>query len=740
MPAEDRHRATRVLYALAVFLSAGLLFVVEPMVGKMAVPMLGGTPAVWTTCLLFFQVALLAGYLYAHLIQAQLALRPQVWLHLGLLAVGLATLPVALPANDLPQSGQSPIGWLLVALLRTVGAPFILLAATAPLLQRWFSRLDHPDASDPYFLYAASNLGSFTGLLAYPFLIEPWLGLSSQRTAWTVGYIALIVAIGVVGLWAVRQSNPEPSKKAATKAAPPAPSEAKAKPWRWLLLAAVPSSLLLGVTTHVSTDIAAVPLLWVLPLALYLLSFVATFARHPWISPRIAQHWLPLLFLQLVAAVMGEASLRTSLALNYGMLFVAGLLCHGQLARLRPPAERLTAFYLWVALGGALGGAFNVLVAPVVFSNVTEYPLAIAATAALATWTPILTGAAGVVTIGLSMVALAVVLGHTAVALEVRRVLPLNLRSLWFLNAAAIAAMFGALLLWRRRFHLMLGLGLPLAVGLHWAVVRRHPGLIYLARDFFGVYRVQYTRGGGFRVLYHGTTIHGLQSRFPPWRRLPTSYYHPEGPLGYIMLGVAPPKPGRRVGVVGLGAGTTAAYAGPGESWTFYEIDPLVERIARDTTLFTFLVDARSPPRIVMGDARISLAHDSTARYDVMILDAFSSDAPPIHLLTREAVGLYFERLAPGGLLAIHLSNRYINFPPVVAALAADAGLVGRVWGQEPPLAQIYRGAFGSTWAVLARREEDLGRITRDPRWERLEAVPGALWTDDYSNIYRRIR
>ncbi len=740
MPAEDRHRATRVLYALAVFLSAGLLFVVEPMVGKMAVPMLGGTPAVWTTCLLFFQVALLAGYLYAHLIQARLALRPQVWLHLGLLAVALVTLPVALPADDLPQAGQSPIGWLLVALLRTVGAPFILLAATAPLLQRWFSRLDHPDAADPYFLYAASNLGSFTGLLAYPFLIEPWLGLSSQRTAWTVGYVALIAALGVTGLWAVRRSDPEPFKKPVTNLPQPAASEAKAKPWRWLLLAAVPSSLLLGVTTHVSTDIAAVPLLWVLPLALYLLSFVATFARRPWIPPRIAQHWLPLLFLQLVAAVMGQASLRTSLALNYGMLFVAGLMCHGQLARLRPPAERLTGFYLWIALGGALGGAFNVLIAPVVFSNVTEYPLAIAATAALATWTPILTGAHGVVTIGLSMAALAVILGHTAVALEVRRVLPLNLRVLWFLNAAAIATMFGALLLWRRRFYLMLGLGLPLAVGLHWAVVRRHPGLIYLARDFFGVYRVQYTRGGGFRVLYHGTTIHGVQSRFLPWRRLPTTYYHPGGPLGYIMLGVAPPKPGRRVGVVGLGAGTTAAYAGPGESWTFYEIDPLVERIARDTTLFTFLVDARSPPRIVMGDARISLARDSTARYDVMILDAFSSDAPPIHLLTREAVRLYFQRLAPGGLLAIHLSNRYINFPPVVAALAADAGLVGRMWGQEPPLAQIYRGAFGSLWAVLARREEDLGRIAQDPRWERLEAVSGALWTDDYSNIYRRIR
>jgi len=422
------------------------------------------------------------------------------------------------------------------------------------------------------------------------------------------------------------------------------------------------------------------------------------------------------------------------------MLFVAGLVCHGQLAQLRPPAERLTEFYLWVALGGALGGAFNALLAPVLFSSVTEYPLAIAAAAALASWSPILTGAAGVVTIGLATVALAVILGQIAVVLETLRVLPRGLQPLWFLNAAAIAAAFGALLLWRRRFELMLGLGLPLALTAHWAVVRRHPNRLFVARDFFGIYRVQNTRDGMFRVLYHGTTIHGVQSRLPQNRNYPASYYHPEGPLGYLLLGVIPPHPGRRVGVVGLGAGTTAAYAGPGESWTFYEIDPLVERIARDTSYFTYLADAQSPPRVVLGDARISLARDSAARFDVLVLDAFSSDAPPVHLLTREAVRLYFERLAPGGLLIIHLSNRFIDFPPVVAALAQDAGLVGRVWGHNLTLGEFYRGAFASIWAVLGRREEDLGRIGRDPRWKSLETAPGALWTDDYSNIVRRIR
>ena len=349
MPPEDQHRATRVAYALAVFLSAGLLFVVEPMVGKMVVPILGGTPAVWTTCLLFFQVGLLAGYLYAHLLPARLSLRTQAWLHVGLLVVAAATLPVALPSGDLPRPGQGPVGWLLLALAGTVGAPFVLLAATAPLLQRWFSRLDHPSAIDPYFLYAASNLGSFAGLLAYPFVVEPWLGLPAQRAGWTAAYVALIAAIGLAALLTFRQSV-RPAAAAVER--PDSAPSSGGLPWRWLLLAAVPSSLLLAVTTHVSTDIAAVPLLWVVPLALYLLSFVATFARRPWIPAGIAEQWLPLMLLELIAAALGGGPLWVNLALNYGMLFVAGLLCHGELARLRPPASRLTEFYLWVAVGG----------------------------------------------------------------------------------------------------------------------------------------------------------------------------------------------------------------------------------------------------------------------------------------------------------------------------------------------------------------------------------------------------
>jgi hypothetical protein len=737
LPAEERHRATRVLYAVAVFLSAGLLFVVEPMVGKMVVPILGGTPAVWTTCLLFFQVGLLAGYLYAHLLPAGLSLRAQAGLHVGLLVLAAATLPVALPAGAVPQAGESPVGWLLVALGRTVGAPFVLVAATAPLLQRWFSRLDHPEAGDPYFLYAASNLGSFSGLLAYPFVVEPWLGLSAQWVWWAVGYAALLGAIGFAAMAGWRQRG----QGAVAAASAGVQSGSGVRPWRWLLLAAVPSSLLLAVTTHVSTDIAAVPLLWVLPLALYLFSFVATFARRPWVPARLSESGLPLLLLVLVGATLwgADGPIPVSLPLNYTLLFVVGLLCHGELARLRPPAERLTEFYLWVALGGALGGAFNALLAPVLFSSVVEYPLAIAAAALLTRWSPRTTGPAGIATIVIALAALAAGLGHIAVGLEVWRIVPRSLRALSLLNAFALSVAIGAILLWRRRFELVLALGVPLMLAANWIAGRR-PDVLLSVRDFFGVYRVQDSRDHAYRGFVHGTTVHGLQGLTPDRRRWPMSYYHPEGPFADVFLGVTPAHPGRRVGIVGLGAGGTTPYAGPGESWTFYEIDPLVEQIARDTLYFTYLADSRSRPDIVLGDGRLSLAHDTSARFELLVIDAFNSDAPPIHLLTREAVRLYFDRLVPGGLLLINVTNRYLDFDPVIEALARDAGLVARVRDERATVRQGYRGAYSSTWAVLARNERELGSIAADPRWKPPRRGAGALWTDDYSNVVRRIR
>lgn len=713
----------------------------------MVLPTLGGTPAVWTTCLLFFQVGLLIGYLYAHLLPERLGVRRQAGLHLALLALAAATLPITLPAGT-PEPGRNPVGWLLLALAAAVGAPFVLLAATAPLLQRWFSRLDHPDASDPYFLYAASNLGSFAGLLAYPFVLEPLLPLTAQRWMWAAGYGALVVVVAV----AVGRSGRSGREQAGTggigRHFPPVAVRSRllrsrvlpSAPVRWILLAAVPSSLLLGVTLHVSTDIAAVPLLWVLPLALYLLSFVATFARRPWISPIVAERWLPLVLLGLVAGDMWAANavIWVSLPLNYALLFVAGLLCHGELARSRPSADRLTAFYLYVALGGALGGAFNAIVAPVVFSTVLEYPIAIAAAAMLPSWSPWTTGRRGAVMVALALLAFAGGLAHVVIGLEVARIIPRGMRVLGFFNVVALTAIVGAVLWWRRRLTWLLAFGVPLMVAAN-VIASERPDVRLTARDFFGVYRVRDLRESDYRVLIHGTTIHGMQATSVARRRWPTSYYHPFGPLADVLLGAIPPHPGRRVAIVGLGTGGTAPYAGPDESWTYYEIDPLVERIARDTTWFTYLADTHSPPRIVLGDARLSLARDTSARFDVLIMDAFSSDAPPVHLLTREAIALYLDRLAPGGLLVVNITNRYLDYRPVIAALAADAHLLARVRLDSPTRAQRAQGAYPSDWAVLARREEDLGAIARDRRWTAPAPKAGALWTDDYSNVVLRL-
>ncbi|HEX2095170.1 MAG TPA: fused MFS/spermidine synthase [Longimicrobiaceae bacterium] len=724
-PARPRGLVLLATYTTAVFLSAFLLFLVQPMFGRMVLPLLGGTPAVWNTCMLFFQAALLGGYLYAHLTSRRWGVRRQAALHLALLAAAALALPVSV-AGAAPGGAEAPIPWLLLLMAGTVGPPFLVLSGTGPILQRWFAHSGHPRAANPYPLYAASNLGSMLALLAYPLWLEPRLRLAGQSAAWTLGYGALVLLLAGCAAWVWRGALPAAAPGAAEEAAAPPTARERAV---WTGLAFVPSSLLLGVTTYITTDLTPAPLLWVLPLALYLLSFTLVFARRP----PLPHAWMvaaqPSLLVVVALMLLGDFVRRAGVAIPLHLLglFATALVCHGELARRRPAAAHLTDFYLWIAVGGVLGGVFNVLLAPVLFPDLWEYPLVLALASLARPWPegrmrPVQHAGAA---LGAAALALALL------ALDAQR------DSMPF---PAYLAVGGALV-----SLISLGLGgtppwLAACIGavlaVNTALERRQEGILLADRGFFGHFKVMHREGrnGGFHVLQHGSTLHGAQSLDPVRRREPLTYYIRFGPLGRVFAALSAPPGERRVAVVGLGTGTTAAYGHPGEAWTFYEIDPGIERVARRSGLFTYLRDTRAEVRVVLGDARLSLARERDRRYDLIVLDAFSSDAIPVHLLTREALGVYLSRLAPGGIIAVHISNRYLDLESVVGALARERGLAARVGGG--PRSGLARYENNSSWVVVARTERDLGEMATSELWRRPRLRPGAApWTDDHAPL-----
>lgn len=719
------------LFATTLLLGAALLFVVEPMTAKMVLPLLGGSPEVWTTCMVFFQAALLAGYAYAHATTAWLGARRQAAVHAGLLLLPLIVLPVGIPqgwVRALP-SGTDPGFWLLGLLLATVGLPFFVVATTAPLLQRWFSGTGHPAAADPYFLYGASNAGSMLALLGYPLVVEPNLRLARQGASWAVGYGALAVLILACAAAARRTSQVAP-RVPEDRADPTRAVRPGVGPWaRWVALAFVPSSLMLGVTTYLTTDIAAIPLLWVIPLAIYLLTFILTFARrpivpHPWVVRAMPAAVVLLILILCLNAVQGLL-----IPIHLLTFFLVAMACHGELARRRPPARHLTAFYLAMSLGGVLGGVFNALIAPMAFDRVAEYPLVLALAglarpgAGPSPDTP--RDRALDLAIPLALVVL--------MAGLVPRFLPPG--SLALNMAFGLAVFIGYTFKDRPiRFALAMGAVLLSSTTADDVLGRT----VHRERDFFGVLRVAQDAGGGYRRLIHGNTIHGQQSLDPGRRRDPLTYYHRTGPIGQVfeVFAARPARPD--VAVVGLGAGTLACYAAPDQRWTFYEIDPAVARIARDVRYFTYLRDCRARSwDVVLGDARLRLREAPEHNFGLIVLDAFSSDAIPMHLLTREALRLYRGKLAEGGLIAFHISNRYIGLAPVLGALARDAGLIARVRSDRNISPEQARdGKSPSIWVVIAAREADLGALATDPRWGMARSRPDeAVWTDDFSNL-----
>lgn len=709
----------RVLFSVTLFLSAFLLFLMQPLVGRLLLPVLGGSAAVWTTCLVFFQTVLLAGYLWSHLMSRMSAPVGRALYVLTLLA-GCLVLPLGLGGLLVAPTNGDPTRWLLQTMFTTVGLPFFALASNAPTLQQWFSDTDDPSRGDPYFLYGASNIGSLLGLLAYPFVFEPLLPLTAQRQLWSAGYAMMPLLI--IGCLVAARGRHQPVRADVPET--PA-SKSPGRLLRWVGLAFVPSSLTAGVTAYVSTELAPVPLLWVLPLGLYLLSFVQAFAGRGCEPSDKRIRFAALIAFPLAAwHVTQTAPTWVLVTLHLGALYVIALLCHSRLYAERPGPSRLTGFYLWIAVGGALGGFFNAILAPRLFVTAAEYSLVLMLAAFWLGPTTI------AVTRWLDVTAPRLVAGMALVWLAVTSVPNPSLALL--LPAGQIARQaFG-----RPRVRAVATFVLGMLF------VRFTVDAIaddtYVVRSFFAVHRVVDEYRPGYRALIHGATLHGMQRTGPGDHRQAVTYFTRKGPIGQVFGAHEGHLGGAAIGVVGLGAGELASYATVGQRWTFFEIDPVVERIARER--FGFLSGAPVAIEVALGDGRVSLGR-SSSRFDLLIMDAFSSDAIPRHLITVEAFQLYFNRLMPNGVIALHISNRFVDLEPTLARLAQVLGLAGLIQFDSPAATEDGTDArLSSSWVVLARRTADLGGLARDSRWRRLQSDGAAPWTDEKADILSAIR
>lgn len=736
-------RLTPLLFAVAIFTSASLVFVVQPMVTKLVLPMLGGSPAVWNTAMVFFQAALLGGYLYAHLLQRVASIKLQVAVHLGLLLIAALFLPLRINGWLGDPDPAAPIAWLLATLALSVGAPFAVLSATAPLLQAWFARVraGYPDGKNPYVLYAASNLGSFLALLSYPFVIEPLTNLFGQRMGWTGGYWAFLLMVAALAfvVWSRRLDRAaEPAQLAVT---PPIA-------WRdkiiMILLAAAPSSLMLGVTAHLSTDVASAPFLWVIPLALYLLTFVIAFQARPWIPLPVTlavQGALGSLVVLFVA--FRTLDIRIAFVLHILAFLFAALMCHQMLASRRPPPDRLTEFYLLLSVGGVIGGAFTALVAPVIFNLVWEYPLVLVLVGLARPWDrrrlrgeetgaliAVAILAAGVAALSWWMTADP---GAWAALWRMIPLLPLQSLCMVILGPAVICAF----LLRDRARAFTAAL---LMIGLAAQFVTRGYDDSYTERSFFGVMRVAIQQderlGGDVHILTHGTTWHGAQARDPRYDCQPALYYNPLTPIGQSAEIVQARGPAR-IGVVGQGAGTMAAYKRAQDTLTFFEIDPMVDRMSRDPRWFTYISDcAVGEIDTVLGDARLTLEDQPAGTYDLLIIDAFSSDAVPTHLLTVEAIEGYLRLLKPEGVVLLHLSNRNLEIvlPTIAAARTLGRPALHGLYVEDDSLPVM---AIASTEAVvISPTERGLADFRGRPNWRDAPETEVRPWTDDYVNLF----
>jgi len=727
-PGKSARARLLAVFTLTIFVSAALLFTVQPIVAKLMLPKLGGSAVVWNTSQVFFQAMLLAGYIYAHLVQQRLTLPTQVRTHGALMLLALVFLPLTL-SSGAPEGGVA-VSWLLVALTTTVGLPFFVLSASAPLFQSWFARTDHPLAEDPYPLYAASNAGSMLSLIAYPFLVEPNMTLLGQRWSWSVGFVGLMgMAVGS-GWLATRSTREEGGVGTSGEGA----AEHGPITWRlrarWVVLAFIPSALILAVTTFLTTDISSVPLLWILPLSLYLLSFIVVFARpgawlHGWavvLTPALVAALCYVLFMEF------RLGIWKAVLVHLPIFFVVCVALHGELVRTRPAAKDLTEFYLWMSLGGVLGGAFTALIAPLVFKGLWEYPLLMALSAMALPGPKAHARVPLFVKIGawlMGLVALGAMVVHEAPDISIA----------WGALVVLVVLAYAATSLWRPVIAGVVMMALVIA-GIAWDA-HTYPSL-YRSRSYFGIHRVDSSEKGRFHRLLHGNILHGVQLRKPESEQLtPISYYHITNPMGVTLEALRAREDALTVGIIGLGTGSLAAYARPSDTFEFFEIDPEVVAMARDPELFSFLGACPGTCTVTVGDGRLGMAEVTDARYDLIVLDAYSSDAIPIHLITREALAMYTSKLAPGGVIAFHVSNKYLSLWKVSEALGLDAGLVTFYAHHSVSKSLKDLRVKTSTWVLMAREESDFEPwVDEHEMFRRVtEQDDEYVWTDDFANI-----
>ena len=749
------------VFSLTLLLSSFLLFLVQPMIGRMLLPSLGGTPAVWNGCMLFFQAALLAGYAWAHYGPPKLGVKNHLLVHLFLLAAVCCLLPMKIVDSWAAPVDSNPMFWLLGQLTLCVGLPFFVISSSAPLLQRWFSlsASETEQGSEPWFLYAISNFGSLVALISYPFVFERIMGLTNQGIFWASGFLLLTCMFANCAWYTLRNARPEVLTRPRTK------THTAPLSWnqrvRYIVLAAIPSSLMLGVTTIVSTDAGSFPLMWSIPLALYLITFILVFAKRQLLPHRWIVRATPffLLAMPLVMTIDLGDNPALMIAAHFAVFFVVAMACHGEMARLRPPVEQLTEFYLMMSIGGVVGGAFNSLLAPVLFNSILEYPIVlIAASLVLPAWREI---------------------ADEQNSTD-RSPAPswLSIEKIWAVPVALLVLLSGvwafeySLLTLFRPLVMLLGFAVPAAVCI---LLARSPrrfvpcyALLLLGypfihvnhdvtlkqRGFFGVNEIATV--GEFRTLINGRTQHGMQRIEETENPLPLSYYHPDGPVGDLFRQFGDQQ--NRIGVVGLGVGTIAAYGQANQQLDFYEIDPIVYQMASDENYFSYLSSARSDVEVILGDARVQLdarrkrmsrltnvawrpnsneTQTKNRLYGMMILDAFGSDSVPIHLLTEEAVELYLDSLDENGLLAIHISSKFMNFIPVGAALSQHFGLHSAV-RTDAQLTQADRqsGRSASRYMIFSRDKETIDRfLDLENGWQPLKSDRPVHWTDEHANI-----